>query len=236
VSGGALDGGALGGAPVDGDAGAGAEPAGGDLFAGALASEAELRELYEQPELRARSKQIDRVDEITARLIALAPFVFVASHDADGRADVSPRGGPPGFVCVLDERHVAIPDATGNRRLDTLRNVIATGHAGLLFLIPGRGQTLRINGPARVTARPDLLARLTPVGKPPRTALVVETTEVFAHCPKAFVRSRLWDPAAWPDPADQPTAAEVTHSHLRGLFSLEEVERFNVESLRTRLE
>lgn len=231
---GAVDGGPRGGAPIDGEANE--EALGDDLFAGALASEAELRELYEQPEARARSKQIDVVDEMARRLIAVAPFVFVASHDADGRADVSPRGGPPGFVTVLDDRHVAIPDATGNRRLDTLRNVIATGHAGLLFVIPGRGQTLRINGPARVTARPDLLERLTPVGKPPRSALVVEAAEVFAHCPKAFVRSRLWDPDAWPDPAAQPTPAEVTHAHLRGLNTLEEVERFNAESLRTRLE
>lgn len=223
---------AFDGAPADGDA----DQPGGDLFAGALTSEAELRELYEQPEARARRKQIDVVDEMARRLIAVAPFVFIASHDADGRADVSPRGGPPGFVTVLDDRHVAVPDATGNRRLDTFRNVIATAHAGLLFLIPGRGQTLRINGPARVTARPDVLERLTAVGKPPRAALVVEAAEVFAHCPKAFVRSRLWDPAAWPDAAEQPTPAEVTHAHLRGLATLEEVERFNAESLRTRLE
>jgi uncharacterized protein len=242
---GAVDGGPLGGAAVGGEGSAEGETvagqpradgAAGDLFAGALASEAELRALYERPGERARRKQIEGVDAMARRLIALAPFVFVASHDADGRADVSPRGGPPGFVAVLDDRHVAVPDATGNRRLDTLRNVIATGHAGLLFVIPGRGQTLRVNGPARVTARPDVLERLTPVGKPPRSAIVVEAAEVFAHCQKAFVRSRLWDPATWPAAADQPTQAEVTHAHLRGLHTLEEVEHENAESLRTRLE
>lgn len=205
-------------------------------FDGALASEAELRARYALPEERATRKQIEGVDEMARRLIAAAPFVLVGSHDADGRTDVTPRGGPPGFVTVLDERHVAVPDATGNRRLDTLRNVIATGHAGLLFVIPGRGQTLRVNGPARVTARPDLLERLTPVGKPPRTAIVVQAAEVFAHCPKAFVRSRLWEPEAWPDPAAQPTPAEVSHAHLRGLHTLEEIERFNAESLLRRLE
>lgn len=206
-------------------------------FAGALEDEAALRELYGEPLERAVRKQIDRVDEMARRLIALAPFVLVASHDAAGATDVTPRGGPPGFVTVLDERHVAIPDATGNRRLDTLRNVIATGHAGLIFLIPGRTQTLRVNGPARVTARPDLLERITPVGKPPRTAIVVETAEVFAHCPKAFVRSRLWEPGSWPSADQQPSAAEVSHAHMGGdtYLSVEEIERINAESLRTRL-
>jgi predicted pyridoxine 5'-phosphate oxidase superfamily flavin-nucleotide-binding protein len=131
-----------------------------DRFAGALRSEAELRELYELPSGLAARKQIDHLDEGCRRLVALAPIVFVASHDADGRADVTPRGGDPGFVGVLDERTLAIPDATGNRRLDTLRNVVATGHAGLLFVIPGRGQTLRVNGRACVTARADVLAGL----------------------------------------------------------------------------
>ncbi len=134
------------------------------------------------------------------RLIALAPMVLVSSHAADGSGDVSPRGGQPGFVTVLDDHHLALPDATGNRRIDTLRNVVATGHAGLLFVIPGRAQTLRVNGPARVVAEPSLLERLEAVGKPPRSALVVAAAEVFAHCPKAFIRSSLWRPDAWPAP------------------------------------
>ena len=117
--------------------------------------------------------------------------------DADGRCDVTPRGGPPGFVGVLDDHHLAIPDATGNRRLDTLRNVVANGHAGLIFLIPGRGQTLRVNGARGSPPTPALLDRLTPVGKPPRTAIVVRAEEVYAHCPKAFVRSGAGDPETW---------------------------------------
>jgi len=208
------------------------------FFDGALEDAAALEALYDGPPgARAVRKQIDRVDEMARRLIAVAPLVLVASHGADGRADVSPRGGRPGFVSVLDDRHVAIPDATGNRRLDTLRNVVATGQAGLIFLIPGRAQTLRVNGAARVTARPDLLERLTPVGKPPRTALVVAAEEVYTHCPKAFVRSRLWEPEAWPDAAVQPTAAEVAHAHMGGdeFMTLDEVEAAAAESLRTRL-
>lgn len=209
-----------------------------DPFAAAIASEARLRELYEQPLSRAVDKQLDRIEEMVRRLIAVAPLVLVASHDAEGRCDVTPRGGHPGFVTVLDDEHVAIPDATGNNRLDTLRNVVATGHAALLFLIPGRGQTLRVNGAACVTDEPALLARLTPVGKPPKCAIVVRAEEVFAHCPKALVRSRLWDPASWPPADAQPTAAEVSHAHLRRAdpaLTVAEVERQQAESLRTRL-
>jgi PPOX class probable FMN-dependent enzyme len=156
---------------------------------------------------------------------------------ADGRMDVTPRGGPPGFVTVLDERRLALPDATGNRRLDTLENVVATGRIGLIFVIPGRDTTLRVNGRACVTARPELLDRLTPVGKPPRTAIVVEAEEVYAHCPKAFVRSRLWDPDTWPDPADLPTSAEVSLAHQRDpVLTLEDIERREREALLYRLD
>jgi PPOX class probable FMN-dependent enzyme len=149
---------------------------------------------------------------------------------------VSPRGGPAGFVAVLDDHHLAIPDATGNRRLDTLANVVASGRAGLLFLIPGRDTTLRVSGRACVSCDPDLLARLEAVGKPPRSALVVAAEEVFAHCPKAFIRSRLWDPESWGAPEALPSAAEVSHAHLRdpGL-SVADVEAQQRESVLHRL-
>ncbi len=209
-----------------------------DPFAGAITSEAELRELYERPIPQVLRKQLDHVDEMARRLIAVTPLVLVASHDAEGRCDVTPRGGPPGFVTVLDEQHVAIPDATGNRRLDTLVNVAATGQVGLIFLIPGRDHTLRLNGRACVTAEPELLERLTAVGKPPRTAIVVRADEVYTHCPKAFVRSRLWDPATWPGPEDQPSPAEVSHAHLsrsEPALTVQDVERQQAESLKHRL-
>jgi len=208
----------------------------GDPFTGAIQSEAQLRELYERPMPHVLRKQLDHVDEMAQRLIALTPLVLVASHDAEGRCDVTPRGGPPGFVTVLDEHHVAIPDATGNRRLDTLVNIAATGHAALLFLIPGRDWTLRVNGRACVSAEPELLERLAPVGKPPRTAIVVRADELYAHCPKAFVRSRLWDPTTWPSADDQPTPAEVALAHLRDPeVTLADVERQQEESLKHRL-
>lgn len=207
-----------------------------DPFAEAITSEAQLRELYDAPMERAVRKQLDRLDEMARRLVAVTPLVLVASHDADGRCDITPRGGQPGFVTVLDDDHVAIPDATGNNRLDTLQNVVATGHAGLLFLIPGRDQTLRVNGAARITADPAVLDRLAPVGKPPRTAIVVRADEVYAHCPKAFVRSRLWNPDSWPAADDQPSPAEVSHAHMRDpALTIEDVERQQEESLKHRL-
>src|SRR3954466_12316079 len=154
---------------------------------------------------RAVKKDIGHLAEMCRRLIAASPMVFIATYSKDGQADVSPRGGQPGFVTVLDETRLAIPDAPGTRRLDTLENVVESGRAGVIFVIPGRDTTLRVNGPAHVTAEPDVLERLTPVGKQPRTALVVEAEEVYAHSPQAFVRSKLWDPAPWPDPAGLPT-------------------------------
>jgi uncharacterized protein len=207
-----------------------------DPFAEAITSEVQLRELYEQPHERAVRKQLDRLDQMARRLIAVTPLVLVASHDADGRCDVTPRGGQPGFATVLDDDHVALPDATGNNRLDTLQNVVVTGHAGLIFLIPGRDQTLRVNGAACITAEPAVLDRLPPVGKPPKSAIVVRADEVYAHCPKAFVRSRLWDPATWPAAEDQPTSAEVSLAHLRDpALTLADVERQQEESLKHRL-
>ena len=207
-----------------------------DHRAGALHQRRRAARALRAAERARRGKEIDHLDEMCRRLIACSPLVMVASADADGRCDVTPRGGPPGFVAVLDDHHLAVPDATGNRRLDTLRNVVANGHAGLLFLIPGRGQTLRVNGRAWVTAEPALLERLTPVGKPPRTALVVRAEEVFAHCPKAFVRSGAWRPETWLDADAQPSPAEVSHAHARDPeLTVADVAEMQAESLRSRL-
>ena len=141
-----------------------------------------------------------------------------------------------GFVTVLHHDHLPIPDATGNGRLHTLHKIVATGRAGLIFLIPGREQTLRVNGPACVTADAGVLDRLTPVGKPPRTAIVVEAESVYAHCPKAFVRSQLWDPQSWLAAEAQPTSAEVTLAHLSYPdLKLEDVEQMERDALKHRL-
>jgi uncharacterized protein len=138
-----------------------------DPFAGAFTRPEQLRDFYDAPMTAAIHKDIGHIDDLCRRLIAAAPMLFLATYPSDGNADVSPRGGQPGFVTVLDEQHLAIPDATGNRRLDTLENIVSSGRVGLIFVIPGRDTTLRVNGRAGVTAAPDVLERLTPVGKPP---------------------------------------------------------------------
>ena len=207
-----------------------------DLFDDALQDEAALRELYEMPGPVVARKEIDHLDVHCKHYLAVCRFALVASADREGRPDVTPRGGPAGFIRVLDDHTLAIPDATGNKRLDTFRNVVQTGRAGLLLLLPGRGQTLRINGRACVSADPALLASLTPVGKPPRAALVLRAEEVFTHCPKAFVRSGLWDPETWPGKDEQPSPAAMLRDHVGDpRFTLEQAEQAMIDSVTTRL-
>src|SRR3954469_10942236 len=181
----------------------------------AVPDEKALRRVYALPKDTAVRKQRTELTAQTQRLVECSSLVLVASVDAEGNCDVSPRGGPAGFVAVLDARTVAIPDATGNKRLDSLQNVIATGRAALLFVIPGRATTLRLNGRACVSTRPDLLSQLTAVGKPPASALVLGIEEVYPHCPKSFLRAGAWKPEQWLPADAQPTSAEVTLAQLR---------------------
>ncbi|MCC9309774.1 pyridoxamine 5'-phosphate oxidase family protein [Kitasatospora sp. RB6PN24] len=209
------------------------------LRAGAVTDAATLREVYEMPGEAAQHKQVDRIHEVTKRLIASSSFVLVASTGADGSCDVSPRGGPAGFVSVLDEHTLAIPDATGNKRLDTLQNIVATGQAGLLFLFPGRTNILRVNGRACISTDPQLLAQLTAVGKPPRSAIVVRVEEVYGHCPKSVLRGSLWQPEKWLPKDAVPSTAEVTLSHLStsmGGLTMEMIQQDERDALRYRYE
>ncbi len=207
------------------------------LKADALTSTEQLRELYPQPNENAIRKEIDHLTHETRALIGCASLVLVGSTDAEGRADVTPRGGPPGFVAVLDDRTLAIPDATGNKRLDTLQNVVETGRVGLLFVVPGRTTTLRVNGEAFVTARPELLGQLTAVGKPPVSAIVVRIEQAYPHCPKSLMRGNAWQPEKWVPADAQPSSAQVTLAQLNlpGL-TVEQIEEIERESLRTRYE
>ena len=152
----------------------------------------ELRSRYGAPSELAVRKSMERLDRHCRRFIELAPFVVLASAGADGRVDCSPRGDPPGFVAVLDDRTVLLPDRRGNNRTDSLTNVLENPYVGLLFLIPGVEETLRLNGRARLTADPVLLDPLAVNGRAPRSGLLVEVEEVFLQCTKALVRSRLW--------------------------------------------
>ncbi|MEU2394050.1 MSMEG_1061 family FMN-dependent PPOX-type flavoprotein [Streptomyces sp. NPDC007369] len=196
-----------------------------------------LRALYEPPSAMVQRKEVDRIHDVARAFIGRSSLVFVATADAEGRCDVTPRGGPAGFVAVLDEFTLAIPDATGNKRLDSAHNIVETGRAGLIFLIPGRGSTLRVNGRACVTADPRLLEQLTPVGKPPRSAIVVEVEEAYQHCPKAFLRSGAWKPEEWLPEDAAPSSAEITLSHLDlPDLTLEQIRRSERESLLYRYE
>jgi hypothetical protein len=171
----------------------------------AVGTEQELRELYGHPGERAVAKEHATLDEPSRAFIAHSPFLVMGTAGADGRCDVSPKGDAPGFVHVLDDRHLAIPDRLGNNRLDGMRNVVENPHVGLIFFIPGREDTLRVNGRARVSRDEALLETLAVQGKRPVTALVVEVEQVFLHCARAFKRSGLWQPERWPDAAAVPS-------------------------------
>lgn len=188
-----------------------------------------LRALTQQPSERARNKVIDHIDEICRRFIAASPFVLVASRGADGRLDVSPKGDPAGFVQVLDDKTLAIPDRPGNHRLDTFENVLADPEIGLIFLIPGNGDTLRVSGRARLVRDRTLQARLAVDGKEPRLILVATVEQAFMHCAKCMVRSRLWSPDQWPDRATVPSLAEAIMAHARPTDSAAEVRAFIAE-------
>lgn len=181
-------------------------------FEHVIADVAGLREHYAAAHPAVHRKQIDHVDAAAREVIALAPFVAVGTHGPRG-GDVSPRGGPPGFVAVLDDHRLALGDLAGNRRLDTYENVLADPRVGLLFLVPGMGETLRVNGRACLTTDPEVLDACAFEGTRPHVALGVEVEEVFLHCAKAFRRSRLWDPATWPDAADRPSAGRIFRDH-----------------------
>ncbi|BAG23572.1 MULTISPECIES: MSMEG_1061 family FMN-dependent PPOX-type flavoprotein [Streptomyces] len=207
------------------------------LRSDAVSDQEALRRAYALPSDAALRKQMTELTDQARRLIACSSLVLISSVDAGGNCDVSPRGGPAGFVSVLDSRTVAIPDATGNKRLDTLQNVIATGRAGLLFLVPGRTTTLRVNGRACVSTRPELLSQLTAVGKPPVSALVVGIDEVYPHCPKSLMRAGAWKPEQWLPADAQPTSAEVTLAQLRmPHLTIADIERNEAESLKYRYE
>jgi len=174
-----------------------------------IASAADLRLLYGHAEGLAAKKSLPRLDRHARDYIARSPFLCIATAGHGGRADVSPRGDQPGFVQVLDDRTLAIPDRPGNNRLDTLENILVNPSVGLIFMIPGFEDTLRINGQATITADPAVLERAVVDRKRPRAAIRVVVEEAFFHCAKAFRRSRLWQPDALVDRACMPTLARI---------------------------
>jgi uncharacterized protein len=168
-----------------------------------------LRALYPAPSPRALRKQLDALDVHCTRFIALSPFAVLSTADATGRLDASPRGGAPGFVKVADAHTLLIPDAPGNHRLDSLSNIVATGRIGLLFLLPGVDETLRVNGRARLTQEAQRLQLFAGETRAPRLVIEVGVEEAYLHCAKAFMRSQLWSEAARVDRALLPTMGQM---------------------------
>lgn len=169
----------------------------------------ELRAAVGAPSDLVVAKQLDRIDRHARTFIASAPLVVVASADAEGRCDASPRGDPPGFVRVIDDTTLLVPDRKGNRRIDTMLNIAANPHIGLLFVVPGVDETLRVNGRAETTTDDTLLAACAINGRPPAVGIVVAVQEVFFHCARAFLRAGLWDTDRWPDRAGLPTLGTI---------------------------
>ena len=179
-----------------------------------LTTEEEVRELYRHPHELVRRKKIDQLDDGCRAVIAATPLVLVATSAPDGSCDVSPRGGPPGFVQVLDDHRLAIPDLSGNNLLDSITNLVANPHVGLLFVLPGRDETLRVDGQAWLTTDPTVLDGFTAELKRPKAAIGVAVEHAFIHCAKSFRRGQVWDPATWaPDGA--PSAAELLTCHIQ---------------------
>jgi uncharacterized protein len=199
-----------------------------------IGSKAELRERYGAPSERSLQKEMTKLDAHCRNFIALSPFLVIATSGADGLGDCSPRGDAPGFVAVLDDTTILIPDRLGNNRTDSLRNIIDNPGIGLLFLLPGVNETLRINGTARITTDAALLAPLAAQGKAPRSGLLVEVKEAYLQCGKALIRSKLWDPAIQIERASFPSLGKILADQI-GLPDVAAAERMTEEGYKTRL-
>ncbi|GAA0944937.1 pyridoxamine 5'-phosphate oxidase family protein [Actinocorallia libanotica] len=180
-----------------------------------VGTEAELRAIVQEPSQVMWDKDIGRIDEHARTLIAHSPFVLVATANTDGTCDVSPKGDPAGSVLVLDDHRLAIADRPGNHRVDSFRNILRNPRVGLLFLVPGMNETLRVNGRAILVSDAPFFDDLAVQGKRPRLALVVEVEELYMHCAKALLRSSLWKPETWPDRSALPTLGQISKDQLR---------------------
>ena len=188
-----------------------------------IADEADLRQCYPKPMSRASDKVLDHLDLHCQAILAVSPFCVLSSQGPKG-ADISPRGDPPGFLRVLDDRHILLPDRIGNNRLDNFANILTHPEVGLLVLVPGMDETLRINGRAQITDDARLLAGSAVRRKAPNIGLLIAVKEAFLHCPKAFVRSGLWDPTKFIDRTSLPSYTAMLTDHVAGI-SAEESER-----------
>jgi PPOX class probable FMN-dependent enzyme len=189
-------------------------------------TDAELRTLYRRPGQGSLDKEVGHLDAHCRDFIAHAPFAVLATTDGDGRVDTSPKGGPPGFVSVLDDAHLAIPDMAGNNRLDSLGNIVRCGAVSVLFMVPQVGETLRVVGMGSLSTAPEVLGRCQVERMVPNVAIVVQVTTAYIHCAKALRRSGLWEPERWPDVTDMASPACMLRDHMRLERTADEMQQY----------
>lgn len=200
-----------------------------------ITTEAQLRALIGEPAELTCAKISDRLNAMTRLFVERSPFVCVATSDRAGHCDLSPRGDPAGFVRILDEQTLLLPERPGNRLADSLRNLLANPHIGLLFVVPGVTDTFRVNGRATITTDQDLLAPCAVEGKAPQLGILVDIDEAYTQCSKAFLRSHLWDPQRFIDPGTMPTGGQV-HRAIQGeVFDAEQYDQERAERYRRRV-
>lgn len=199
-----------------------------------VAGDDALRDHYPQAIERARLKTLHKLDQHCRRFIALSPFLCLGTSGKDG-ADVTPRGDRPGFVKVLDDSTLVVPDWPGNNRLDSLTNILSNSHVGMLFLIPGVDETLRVNGTAEIRTDPDLLAAWEVNGNRPKSALLIRVSETFLHCGKALIRSRLWQNDYRIDRSELPSYGRMLKDQIEIRDSAEEIEASVAEAYKDKL-
>jgi hypothetical protein len=181
----------------------------------------QLRALYGEPDNLPIKKVLHRLDEHCRRFISASPFMVLATHDERGRSDASPRGDAPGFVAILDDHHLFLADKPGNDRVDSLMNILRSPGVGMLFLIPGVRETLRINGRAHITSCQERLAPYAENGKPAKTGLIIEVEEAFLHCARALLKAKLWNPDTWPKRGVIASPGRIWSDHIALTNSLE---------------
>jgi PPOX class probable FMN-dependent enzyme len=194
-------------------------------FSGVVTSVDQIRDAIGEPLPPIAEKVIDHLDDVCRTFIEKSPFIVVASADGRSAPDISPKGDPQGFVRVLDEKHLAIPDRPGNRRADTFQNLLENPQIAIIFIIPGKGETLRVRGEARIVRDEALRASMAVKNRVPEFAIVVHVEHALMHCPKAIVRSKLWQPDAWPDHSGTATISEATVAHANLDISPEELKK-----------
>jgi PPOX class probable FMN-dependent enzyme len=204
-------------------------------FDGVVGSLEEIRQHIGEPVPPVVAKVMDRIDQVSRGIIEKSPFIVLASATADGYPDISPKGDPAGFVRVLGEKYLAIPDRPGNKRVDTFTNILQNPYLAIIFMIPGKGETLRVTGESRIVRDQALRESMAVNGRVPEFAIVIHVERVLIHCPKCMVRAKLWQPDAWPDSSDTADIAEAMIAHAKLDTTPEELDALAEKEGLTRL-